>query len=409
MLNKIMLSLILFLFVTTVPAFAKNETFDIFTYKAPAGYEKDTSKDGMVTYTKIKGNRFCMIGIYQSRQSSGNSAQDFENEWNELVAKPFGIGDGKVIKEDNDSGWDIMLKADKAQTEGTGEFYVALTSFSGHGRVSSVIINYNDESMFEKDIDNFFNNFDTVENFGKKQPVASNNTANAAPLSGSNPSLKGGKITGVWIGLVQGGLVFNTTTGKYKTYDSTDVLRYVPYWKVFFSDGTCTNGLPTGGLYNTPKASDWSGQYTISGNTVTIKYSPDSAGVRMTLLSADQMKDDGKTIYYKCGSVDGLKLDGIWGEYMTTSPPQNDSSITPAIKFSKNGTFRDYGIFANMADPYGIPEHAPGYGTYQIRDFSLILNYSDGRVTQQSFCQYKTVSPTNSTIFINMKPKSKIK
>lgn len=404
-----LLLIILFLFAGMSPAYAKNETFDIFTYKAPAGYEKDTSKDGMVTYTKIKGNKFCMIGIYMSRQSSGNSQQDFDNEWNELVAKPFGIGDGNVIKEDKDSGWDIMLKADKAQTEGTGEFYVTLTSFSGHGRVSSVIINYNDESMFQKDIDNFFNNFDTVKNFDKNQSVASNNTANAIPVNGGGShNIKGGKVTGVWMGMTSGGSEYNIITKKFEY----SIVRPEMAWRIFFSDGTYSQGIPFTGLYNLdiaqsqqdekdnkPTGARW-GRYTVSGNTISVHHNTITNDKTITIINANQIKDHNDT-FYKCESVDGLKLNGIWGWTPTTALPQ-ENTLTHAIQFSKNGQFTDYGMFAiDLNEPDMNPQDAPGSGTYQIRDFSLILNYSDGRVVQKSFAQYKDVSSTKSIIYIN--------
>lgn len=413
-----LLFFISFLLIFSMPAYAKNETFDIFTYKAPAGYEKDTSKQGMVIYTKTKGNKFCMIGIYQSRQSSGNSQQDFENEWNELVAKPFGIGDGKVITEDKDSGWDIMLKADKAQTEGTGEFYVTLTSFSGHGRISSVIINYNDESMFEKDIDSFFNNFDTVQDFGKntKQTTTSNNTTNAATVSGGGSSnIKGGKVTGVWMGLTSGGSEYNIIT---KSFEYSTV-RLKPEWKVFFADGTYSSGLPLGGLYNLniaqsqqderefkPTGAVW-GRYDLSGNSISIKYNVATVTPRMTFLNSTQIKE-GNNTFYKCESVDGLKLNGVWGWTPDTARPQ-DNTLTHAIRFSKNGQFTDYGIFTiDLNEPDMDPQDAPGSGTYQIRDFSLILNYSDGRVIQKSFSIYKTVSSTAKIIYINSNDRYKL-
>lgn len=415
--RNVLFFLIAFLIITTMPAYAKTETFDIFTYKAPAGYEKDTSKDGMVTYTKIKGNKFCMIGIYMSRQSSGNSQQDFENEWNELVAKPFNIGDGNVIKEDKDSGWDIMLKADKAQTEGTGEFYVTLTSFSGHGRVSSVIINYNDESAFQKDIDNFFNNFDTVKGFDKKQPLASNNAANAIPVSGGgSPNIKGGKVTGVWMGYTSGGSQYNMIT---KSFEYSTVRPEVA-WRVFLSDGTYSQGLPFRGLYNLniaqsqqderdnkPTGARW-GYYTISGNTISVHHNTITNDKSISIIGSNQIKDH-NDIFYKCESVDGLKLNGIWGWTPSVSLPQDDDSFTHAIKFSKNGTFIDYGIFAiDLTNPNANPDDAPGSGTYQIRDYSLILNYSDGRVVQKSFSIYKNVSSTPSIIYIGGQDRYKL-
>ena len=55
MLNRVLLSIILFVFIATVPAFAKTETFGIATFKAPIGWEKGT-KQGMVNFFKISDN-----------------------------------------------------------------------------------------------------------------------------------------------------------------------------------------------------------------------------------------------------------------------------------------------------------------------------------------------------------------
>lgn len=404
------LLLIIFLFFTGIlPAYAKSETFDIFTYKVPAGYEKDTSKDGMVTYTKVKGNKFCLIGIYTSRQSSGNSAQDFENEWNELVAKPFGIGDGKVIKEANDSGWDIMVKADKAQTEGTGEFYVALTSFSGHGKVSSVIVNYNDEA-FNTDIDNFITSIEEAKGNANntKQTITSNNIATNTTSQGSNSGIKGKGVVGVWMGYTSGGSQYNMIT---KSFEYSTVRPEVA-WRIFFSDGTYSQGMPFTGLYsldiaqsqqderdNKPTGARW-GHYTVSGNTISVHHNTITNDKTITIINTNQIKDHNDT-FYKCESVDGLKLNGVWGWTPDTTRPQ-DNTLTHAIQFSKNGQFTDYGIFTiDLNEPDMNPQDAPGSGTYQIRDFTLILNYSDGRVVQKSFSIYKTVSPTAKIIYIN--------
>lgn len=397
---------------TAAPACARNETFDIFTYKAPVGYEKDTSKQGIITFTKVKGNKFCIIGIYMSRQSSGNSAQDFDTEWRELVAKPFGIGEGNVVKEDKDSGWDIILKADKAQSEGTGEFYVTLASFSGHGRISSVIVSYNDDSMFQKDIDDFFNHFDTVKDFDKK---SGNNTANATTLSsGGSPNLKGGKVTGVWMGMTSGGSSYNIITKKFEY----STVRPEASWRIFFSDGTYSQGMPLKGPFNLniaqsqqdekankPTGSRW-GHYTVSGNTISIHHNTITNDKTITILNANELKDHNDT-FYKCESVDGLKLDGMWGWTPDMIKPENEDSFTHVIKFSKNGKFTDYGIFAINQDNF-TPDDAPGSGTYQLRDFSLILNYDDGRVIQKSFAIYKTVSSAPSVIYINSNPRYKL-
>jgi hypothetical protein len=191
-------------------------------------------------------------------------------------------------------------------------------------------------------------------------------------------------------------------------------------WRVFLSDGTYSQGLPFRGLYNLniaqsqqderdnkPTGARW-GDYTISGSTISVHHNTITNDKTISIIGSNQIKDHNDT-FYKCESVDGLKLNGIWGWTPSVPLPQDDDSLTHAIKFSKNGTFIDYGIFAiNLNNPNANPDDAPGSGTYQTRDFSLILNYSDGRVVQKSFSIYKTVSSTPSIIYIGGQDRYKL-
>jgi hypothetical protein len=234
----------------------------------------------------------------------------------------------------------------------------------------------------------------------------------SAPAGGS-PGIGNGQVSGVWIGIAQGEIQYDVVTGKLKPYTAATVLNFQTRFKVFFSDGTALNGLPPGGLDGVQSAPGGPGaaaspaRYAVSGQEVSIWYDASGPPVKLTLVAADQLKH-GNTIYYKCESFDGLRLDGTWGEFFNTPLPRNDRDFAKAIRFSPDGTFKDYGLFADSNHPNANSMDAPGHGTYQIRNFSLILSYSDGRVVKKSYSQPRAVTSTNRMIFLDMVQKSKL-
>ena len=80
----------IFALLLTIMSCAQTETFDIATYKKPKGWEKST-KEGLISYTtsdEAKGT-FCIITVYASSATIGTVEQEFNREWNDLVATPF--------------------------------------------------------------------------------------------------------------------------------------------------------------------------------------------------------------------------------------------------------------------------------------------------------------------------------
>jgi hypothetical protein len=62
----------------------------------------------------------------------------------------------------------------------------------------------------------------------------------------------------------------------------------------------------------------------------------------------------------------------------------------PAISFTVNGKFIDKGAVRVLCHEYIDclnPALSPGSGTYEIKNHSLILNYSDGRKIKIAFTE----------------------
>ena len=106
--------------------------------------------------------------------------------------------------------------------------------------------------------------------------------------------------------------------------------------------------------------------------------------------------------YEKVASVDGdvfngtYAFDGKW------------DGNPPSITFTTDGKFIDKGALNILnhqtTDPFNITKE-PGSGTYIVKDFTLVCNYSDGRKVQLVFAgegySKKNSSPATLTFSFN--------
>ena len=217
--------------------------------------------------------------------------------------------------------------------------------------------------------------------------------ATTQPLSSSIPQGDSG-IAGVWLG--------------------TRAPDFSWEYITFYADGTFRFQLPRDGFYGFNRANDkannqgnniW-GSYSFSGNTGTWKYDAANASDSITLES-DGRLDLGSSYnkFYHCNSVDNYKLDGSYTSYSNPSNPDlKKAGKKSVIHFKSDGTFTDDGLFSMVSYLQGIGETdeqcAPGSGTYELGDFSLILRYSDGRVRQTSFTFAIGPNSTDTSVFV---------
>jgi hypothetical protein len=189
------------------------------------------------------------------------------------------------------------------------------------------------------------------------------------------PTLAGGVITGVWTGISGG---FSGLSG---TYDQKT------FYAVFYSSGIAyfRDRLPDRGLYQyNPLVwqyvypNYWC-SYVLSGNQgelenkyyLTMPFVLNGEKLTITKNGLDHS-------YTKLTSPDGMRFKGTWafgsGESLTLNP---------------DGSFTDMGALAIMEHslyykPYTVTANR-GTGRYEIRNFTAIFTYSDGREFRCSF------------------------
>jgi hypothetical protein len=185
MMKKVILSAVLFF--SGIILAAQKESYDIASFTPPAGWKKDV-KQSSVSFTIVDNvkNTYCIIGVYNSVASTGNMRTDFKNEWNELVIKPFGASpDPQIDTATFYDGRKIVMGASGFNNNGN-ENIVLLTSYSGFGRVMSVVALMN-SNKYQTDLQSFldglsFNNSGSSENAVIKNISVANT---AGPASGS--------------------------------------------------------------------------------------------------------------------------------------------------------------------------------------------------------------------------------
>lgn len=154
---KLILTAVFVLFNLNTLLAQQTETFDLINYNPPKEWVKDSATEGVVTFTTSnEKDGFCVIGIYSSREISGDVKTDFEAEWTNYVATPFETEIKPDISENpRDDGWKQISGGVIFNGEG-GKTLAVLTVFIGGGKVASVIAVFNDDA-YSKDVEEFMN------------------------------------------------------------------------------------------------------------------------------------------------------------------------------------------------------------------------------------------------------------
>ncbi|MEI6059069.1 MAG: hypothetical protein WCR72_00090 [Bacteroidota bacterium] len=403
---KILFSIIAI--ILTINGFAQTETFDIVTFSPPQSWKRDTQA-GSVSFTASKGNAFCVAGLYKSRLINSVSEKEFLTEWNELVNIPFGISDKPLISHSMQNGWNVFSGSTNVTTKQSGTYTIKLVSYAADGKIISASINSN-SALFNKEEEAFLSSIALIKTNGLSSVNihGSQGEATALTISSVNkPITPEPGIAGVWVGFENGKYVFGVTSYDYvnnrNNYGSTyKATAQAIKWRVFWSDGKYYDGMPHDGLINfnrnDPK-NDYAGSYSMDRNMVTAKMDHYSSANRLYVFYPPaKLKYLDKYEYVKCQPVDGLTLNGTYNSADPTSIAYYISlnKPNPTISFTTNGQFIDDNYIGEYAND---PKLRPGSGKYEIKNFTIILNYDDGRVLQRSFTAFLNESPATSKIF----------
>jgi len=217
-------------------------------------------------------------------------------------------------------------------------------------------------------------------------------------------NVKGDGITGVWQGVAM-------SVGMSKPGAELGA-EYKVKQLIFFSNGQAYFGtnFPTEGLdeLNTwmraeVNRRDW-GTYTFSNGKGMVNLPYENIPVRMEngkLIITPNKTDHG---FIKVNSVDGARFNGTYA-LSSKNMAGEETGKTPLISFTPDGKFTDNGALKILYHEYVDCLNAgkdPGSGTYEVKNHSVIFNYTDGRKIKIAFMDVdydiKNQSPATLTM-----------
>jgi hypothetical protein len=181
-------------------------------------------------------------------------------------------------------------------------------------------------------------------------------------------------------------------------------------YTLFLSNGQIFNGpkFPSLGFYgmNTRVEAElrtkyW-GTYTLQNGKGMIKMGYGNIPIKVNGNDLIVTTQNTEHRYEKVPSVDGAVFNGTYGF------TGDFGGKNPTVKFTPDGKFIDYGgldvLHHATMDPFDITEKT-GSGTYKVKDFTLIFDYTDGRHLQLAFMgegyDKKDPSPKSLTLSFN--------
>ncbi len=400
---------------------------DLARFVVPEGFTLEKG-DGQVVLTRVDQQRgiYVRYALYDSRPSLGSAQKDFASEWRETVEANFRPAHAPAPTPSRTAAGIPFLEGSSEAKAGSGAVFCDLLVFQLRGRVASLMVVSPSRAAFETirgDLSRFLQDLRFEgEAAGPAGPVGP--AAPAAPRPAASEGARGGSLVsgaapvGVWVGMkATGGLEMNAATGRLEMQAGTVKLR----WRTFLSDGSSYEDLPTEGFLRLdpgaarkdPQNGPFWGAWTLSGSKVTARQP--SGRVQEYHLDGEALAEDPKSTgsakYRRARGVDGLRLEGTWSSWQGWQDSQASPKWTsaPVIRLTRDGRFADRGILMDSVTEPLTARNAgqhPGQGTYEIRAFTLVLRYQDGREVHRTFtpAMSKDAAADDSVVFIGRFP-----
>jgi hypothetical protein len=232
-----------------------SETFDLTTFRPPAGFKREVSESS-IRFSKVDegSGAFCLITLFKSIPTLASSKENFDSAWRTLVRESLGVtAPPQMQPANNPEGWKAEMGSAPFEKDGIKGVAV-LVNVSGHGRMVNVLILTNSES-YESAITGF------LESTSLKLPKAE--TAPAITQAAS-PAVS---IEGTWAAGTSG----VQRSDDYKNPYSVNGYGYGKAQYTFNANGTYDFYSKTFRMTNNNiLLVKEHGTFQISGNNITI-------------------------------------------------------------------------------------------------------------------------------------------
>jgi hypothetical protein len=293
--------------------------------------------------------------------------------------------------------------------EGGGVYVLALSVVELSGRAEGFLVVATPQAAtrYETTIDAILNSVRP-----RASTVGAARAQEQAPASGQPSPLgspRPGQLAGVW----------TATTHELRYGHGGLANEAVVAELILFADGAALWGMPGDGLLGfdrTAHRKRWPerwGTYTLRNKLLTItrgtreqQYALLPGGAIENRYTEGGQERTGAR-YLPRPSLDGVRLDGEVRRRDHWPAPGNTSGIgtLPGCTFAADGTFRDEKLmWIVLPEQEGMSKQAhearvaPGHGRYRLEHWTLVLEYSDGRVNRVSFVATDRERPAKGAI-----------
>ena len=370
--------------------------FGTMMYTVPSGWKVTKYPDGdILTPVEMPKGEFLQIWVQESMSFSGTMEDALKKGYTEIATKMQAammndVNGGNYNKQTakiSFRGWEY-IRCSGGIHLGSGdyppEYGLDLFVIKVNGRFEMVSITKSrkncsystyyssDRLKYNNDIENFL--------FSLQFPDWKESVVKKGIATGDG-------IAGVWQGI-------SMSVGTPKPGAELGAELKVKQL-IFFSNGQAFFGtnFPTEGLdeLNTwikaeNNRRDW-GTWSFSNGKGVLKLPYAGVPLRMEngkLIITTNKTDHG---FVKTNSVDGARFNGRYG-LSSKNFLGEETGKTPLINFTSDGNFTDNGALKILVhEPVDCLNTAknPGSGTYEVKNYSIIFNYSDGRKIKIAF------------------------
>lgn len=357
----------------------KAGTFGGMKYDVPAGWREKRSESQVVLSPDNPRNEMLEVVLMPAKEFTGTLVEALAASWDEAAELSHlsktrtvnGVAYATQAPRTSFKGWDY-IRGDGYMTSapGANDYIFNLTVIRIDSRIERVLIRSKQNfstlhnrrySLYEaptyrrETLEFIFSlRFD-----GFKEPKVEPGT------------LKGEGIIGVW----NGSSMFGT--------------KLQPSYAIFFSNGQVyfSNRFPFRGCYefntwvDAEEVPQFWGTYQFKDGKGSIQLGKRDIAMRtkdsellVTTQNADQR-------FFRLPPVDGAKFDGNYAF-------QEWNHKIPSIRLTPDGHFDDRGALNILRLEVSYPFSAtdePGGGTYTFKDYTLLLDYTDGRKYRIAF------------------------
>ncbi len=387
---------------TTVSTNAGNGKYGNMMYKAPEAWSEKMYQEGVVFKpVDVPADEYLSMQIMQPLNFSGSIEEALQKSYDEAAAMYKGTkmnfaGGAEYQKDEAQksfNGWEyiqgkgsLQIANNTAYADQYGLDVFVIKINNRYERVAVLKYSKNceysryftaDRAKYENAINNFLFNLHFTDG--------------SEPLIAKPGSINGSGIVGVWQGI---SLSTSATVG----------IRYKVFSPIFLSNGQAYFGpkFPTEGLDEVDTRippelhrRDW-GTYTFSNGTGVLKMPYANIPLRMEnnklIITANQTDHR----FFQLKSVDGARFNGTY--VMSESYEK-----IPVITFTSDGKFIDKGAIKVLTHELNNcinPALEHGSGTYEVKDFTITFNYTDGRKIKIAFpgTEYDKSNPSPKTL-----------